>query len=168
MNKTWIFIGGMACIMVGVMVFLTIKGVSHREHTFIKWSAVAAPEEMGIVSMRRMFPVLEGLQTLSLVGAPDVAQPFSVGFDKGLKDQNLPVAIAHPEASDPNPDNLVIQMVPLKVEEAPGSCSDVSKDQCLYFKALRGWQKKKRDGSKYWFLLQWVANNNFKLFYVQP
>ena len=167
MNKSWIAIGLGSLVIIGVMVFLTIKGVSHREHTFIKWSKTDNPDKMGEATMKRLFPILkENSAGVDVIGDTPLSPDFITGFSNAAGINNLPVNIA--PGTEIVPEKVSIQLKQITVDMKPPGCGDKPRDECIYIKAQRSWHKKERDPSKYWFLLQWVANNQFHLYFTPP
>ena len=123
--------------------------------------------------MQRMFPQINEDSAVTIVSGKASGTRFMSGMLKALEEQGLDKKVglenSVPESAGA-PEHLQIEMIPLDPSTSPGSCNDknVEKRQCLVFKALRRFHKKERGREKIWFLLQWVAHNQFSLFYIEP
>jgi len=64
MDKAWWGVATGCILIIGIMVFLTIRGVTKRAHTYIKWSQVESFEKVGYGVFKRLYPQWEKIESV--------------------------------------------------------------------------------------------------------
>lgn len=162
MNKAWAGILAGCALIIGIMVFLTIRGVTKRAHTYIKWSQVESFSQVGDSVFKRLYPQWENVSSVFVKGPLPQKEKVEKSLAAQLtQSQWTTQVVTEPSGSE----SLVIEMIPIDTSVSPVGCGDKPRLECLKLKALRSFHKKKRDRAQNWFHMQWVNPNLFYLYF---